>query len=143
MNDKEYAEFVDPLLVSLKDSLPPELKPKTNYTVASIDRDHEQKLIEIGFKPVDLSKIPIAEHYRFDHLSVTIPNHIATYLANCEFPLTQEEINMLEVEMEKHHGVQSPCFIDMTSPLIETGKSYQFLPEAEQFHSGFLYIHAD
>lgn len=141
MNDQKHNQETDDLLAMLGNALPPELRPQTNRTAAAAVRDNERKLIAAGVKPVDLSQIPNAERGRYHYLSVTVPNSIASYLENCEFPLSQNEVNMLEIEMEKHHKAEDPCYIQMTATFRETGKRYEFLPECEEFDSGFIYLH--
>ena len=142
--EEENKEAVtDDILSMISDILPQELKPKTNRSMASAVRENESKLIAAGVRPVDLSQIPIEERGQYNYLSVTVPESIASYLNACEFPLSQDERNALEIEMEKHHGVTDPCYIQMCSRFQETGRRYEFLQEREKFDSRFTYHHEE
>ena len=114
---------------------------ESNRTPDSANRENERRLIAAGVKPVDLRTIPYEERGKYNYLTLTVPDHIARYISDCEFPLNQNEVNMLEIEMEKYHNIIHPSYIQMTYEYQETGKRYKFLQEAENFDSGFLYLH--
>jgi hypothetical protein len=140
--EEENKEAVtDDILSMISEILPQELKPKTNRSMASAVRENESKLIAAGVRPVDLSQIPIEERGQYNYLSVTVPESIASYLNACEFPMSQDERNALEIEMEKYHGVSDPCYIQMSSHFQETGRRYEFLEAREEYDSGFTYHH--
>jgi hypothetical protein len=114
---------------------------ESNRTPESAVRENERRLIAAGVKPIDLRSVPIEERPKYNYLPVVVPDHIARFLSDSEFPLSQEEINMLEIEIEKYHNVIDPNYIYMTHEYRETGRRYTFLQEAENFNSGFIYQH--
>lgn len=54
---------------------------------------------------IDLSTIPEDHHDYYDYYRLTIPAYLKQYIENATAPLTQGEIDNLELAMEKHHHV--------------------------------------
>jgi hypothetical protein len=114
---------------------------KTNQSRASTLRDIERELLKTSTPPVNIRDIPLADRARFDQEYVTVPDEIKTYLANAEFPLTEDEINMLQDKMETHHRVESPSYIVLMPDFARTGKNHVYIDELEAFRTGFEYNH--
>ncbi len=114
---------------------------QTNQSRESIVRETERELLAISTPPVNIRDIPLADRARFDQESVTVPDEIKAYLANAEFPLTEDEIGMLQDKMETHHRVQHPSYIVLMPDFARTGKNHVYIEELEAFRTGFEYNH--
>jgi len=111
----------------------------SNRSPAAMLRDIEQKIIEKGIMPVDLSCIAPAlwkDHINYD---VVLPPVIKRYLdGRPEEPFNDEERDRLEDAVTEFYHVAAPFYIAMDSRLAETGHTWNFDPRAAQFLTGFV-----
>jgi hypothetical protein len=114
---------------------------ESNRTPDSIIRDSELEIVKIAYPPVDLSKIPQEEHSKYNSLAVVIPEKIKAYLAECVFPLSKDEIQMIEIQMDKYHNIAPPSGIGMSLDMQQTGKTWSFIQEKEKYDTGFTYYY--
>lgn len=116
---------------------------KTNKAPARISLENEQYLLEHGEKAVDLSLIPQDQHHLYDQREVTVPPEVTAFLSDCEYPLSQDIIHMVEKKMDKAHNVAEPHGIGMCIWMQHTGKPHAKLPQlvSEGIITGFSYFH--
>jgi hypothetical protein len=123
----------DPLLASIF------FPEETNQKPEARKRDWERRVIKDADLPVDISRIPKDQREKHAHSSVTIPEEIQNYLDIASYPLTTDEVHMLEIKMEEYHDVQEPAWISIEPALRLTGKTWQFLPDVAKYETGFTY----
>ena len=105
-----------------------------NYTLK-----YEQETIARAIPPVDIQSIPLEERHEYCGADLTVPEHVKAHLAKCVFPLSPDEIGIIENMMEEHHQVKPPHCIFMEFGI--TGKVYTYLPEVANYLTGFTYTH--
>jgi hypothetical protein len=114
---------------------------KTNQSPEAFAREIEIDILATSSPPVDLRAIPESERSSHDDCHVTIPDDIARYLDNAEFPLSPDEVNALEDKINAHHSVKPPSFIIMEPSFVHTGKTYTHIEELGKIRTGFVYRH--
>lgn len=114
---------------------------KTNQTPSAFVRADEEALVaNDGPGPVELR---IVARQRWDSLlnkHVTVPDAVRNYIARHPEgePFTTEEVQDLEIAVEKYHGITEPFYVHMDIHLQQTGRTWMFVPEAVRFQSGFV-----
>ena len=111
-----------------------------NYSLEARQKQMEEKKVQNAVPPLDLSQIDPAEHHLHDHSQLFVPDHIASYIRSCAFPIGDDERNMILTEMEKYHCT-IPYTIIMDILMEKTGRPYIFIPEVAKYETGFYYLH--
>ena len=111
-----------------------------NRSVAARQKQWEEEIAQKAVPPTDLSQIDPEEHHLHDHSQLSVPEHIASYIQGCTFPIGLDETNMILTEMEKHHRTK-PYTIIMDITMGQTGRTYLFIPEVAKYETGFYYLH--
>lgn len=116
---------------------------KTNKTADRIALENEQYLLQHGEKAVDLSLIPQNQHHLYNQREVTVPPEVAAFLSDCEYPLSEDAIHMIEKKMDKSHNIAEPHGIGMSIQMQHTGKPGAEMPQlvSEGIITGFSYFH--
>jgi ribosomal protein L37AE/L43A len=115
---------------------------KTNQTPEASVRDIEREIIASAIPPKNLIEIPVEQRADCDQFSVVVPGDIQNYLNNAEYPLSADEVNMLEDRIMAHHNVEDPACIALCPSFAKSGKAWRFLPEVGKYETGFIYLHA-
>jgi hypothetical protein len=111
-----------------------------NYSWAARQKQWEEGIVQKAVPPTDLSQIDPAEHHLHDHSQLSVPEHIASYIKGCTFPIGLDEKNMILTEMEKHHRTK-PYTIIMDLLMEKIGRTYLFIPEVGKYETGIYYLH--
>ena len=110
----------------------------SNLTGAALWKEHEERLALDKPPLVDLRTIPREQWLEYFGRDVMPSPEIQKYLDGREpGPLSQDEVQMLEIAMEKFHGITEPFYITMGIDLQTTGRTWTFIPEAAPYMSGF------
>jgi hypothetical protein len=96
--------------------------------------------VQKAVPPTDLSQIDPAGHHLHSNSQLSVPDHIASYIQGCTFPIGLDEKNMILTEMEKHHRTK-PYTIIMDLLMEKIGRTYLFTPEVAKYETGFYYLH--
>jgi hypothetical protein len=111
-----------------------------NYSWAARQKQQEEEIVQKAVPPTDLSQIDPAEHHLHDHSQLFVPEHIASYIKGCKFPLGDDEQKMILTEMDKFHRTKTyGVMIDLLMEKI--GRTYLFIPEVAKYETGFYYLH--
>ena len=111
-----------------------------NYSWAARQKHREEEIVQKAVPPLDLSQIDPAEHHLHDHSQLFVPEHIASYIKGCNFPLGDDEQKMILTEMDKFHRTKTyGVMIDLLMEKI--GRTYLFIPEVAKYETGFYYLH--
>jgi hypothetical protein len=111
-----------------------------NRSWAARTKQWEEKKVQEAVPPIDLSQIDPAEHHLHDHSQLFVPEHIASYIKGCTFPLGDDEQKMILTEMDKFHRTKTyGVMIDLLMEKI--GRTYLFIPEVAKYETGFYYLH--
>jgi hypothetical protein len=111
-----------------------------NYSWAARQKQWEEEVVQKAVPPIDLSQIDPAEHHLHDHSQLSVPEHIASYIKGCKFPLGDDEQKMILTEMDKFHRTKT--YGVMIDQLMEKiGRTYLFIPEVAKYETGFYYLH--
>lgn len=134
MTESEYQETLK--VIRVKDA-------ETNKSPARIEIENEQYLLDCGVKAVDLSLVPQDQHHLYDQREVALPKEVSDYLLECRYPLSGDEIHMIEEKMNRSHNVAAPNGISMCLWVQQTGKPRCNLPRlvSEGIVTGFQYLH--
>ena len=135
MSESEYQE----LLKLIGDP-----NAKTNKTVDRVALENEYEILKAGEKAIDLSLIPQDQHHLYNEREVTGPPDVLAFLAECEYPLSEDEIHMIEKKMDRVHNLAAPHQIGMSQRMQQLGVPYEFLSQlaSEGILTGFSYYHS-
>jgi hypothetical protein len=112
--------------------------PTSNLSAAALWREHEERLAVEKTPLVDLRSIPREQWPEYYGRHVTIPADIQKYLDGREpGPMTKEEVQNMEIAVERYHGVTEPCYVSMGPNLQTEGKAWSYVAEAAPYLSGF------
>ena len=111
-----------------------------NYSWAARQKQREEEIVQKAMAPLDLSQIDPTEHHPHSNSQLSVPNHIASYIQGCTFPIGLDEKNMILTGMEKHHRAK-PYTIIMDLLMEKIGRTYLFIPEVAKYETGFYYLH--
>jgi hypothetical protein len=75
----------------------------------------KSEILKAGEKAIDLSLIPKDQHHLYNEREVTVPPDVLAFLAECEYPLSEDEIHMIEKKMDRAHNLAAPNFSDLFS----------------------------
>jgi hypothetical protein len=106
----------------------------SNRSPAALGRDAERDIVARGDKPIELRLIDPSAWDQFVDHDVTIPP-----LTRAARPggFTTEEIHALEQAVQEYHGIKPPYHISMSVIMQQTGRPWQWIPEAGEFLTGF------
>jgi hypothetical protein len=135
MSESEYQE----LLKLIGDP-----NAKTNKTVDRVALENEYEILKAGKKAVELSLIPQDQHHLYNEREVTVPPDVLAFLAECEYPLSEDEVQMIEKKMDRVHNLATPHQIGMSPRMQQLGVPYEFLSQlaSEGILTGFSYYHS-
>jgi hypothetical protein len=116
---------------------------RTNKSRERIALEIEEETLKAGEKAVNLSLIPQDQHHLYDLKNVTVPPDVLAILAECEYPLSKEEVHMIEKKMDRFHNIAKTSAIGMSLAMQQTGKPNIQLPQliSEGIATGFEYYH--
>jgi len=116
---------------------------RTNKSRERIALEIEQETLRAGEKAVNLSLIPQDQHHLYDLKNVTVPPDVLAFLAECEYPLSKDEVHMIEKRMDRFHNIAKTSLIGMSLSVQQTGKPNVQLPQliSEGIETGFEYYH--
>jgi hypothetical protein len=69
---------------------------------------------------------------------------VLDFLAECEYPLSEDEVQMIEKKMDRVHNLAAPHQIGMSPRMQQLGVPYEFLSQlaSEGILTGFSYYHS-
>jgi hypothetical protein len=69
---------------------------------------------------------------------------VLAFLAECEYPLSEDEIHMIEKKMDRVQNLAAPHQIGMSLTMQQLRVQYEFLSQlaSESILTGFCYYHS-
>lgn len=112
-----------------------------NKTSMDILRETERGKLKATHPIVDLRNISKEEHHRYANCAVVLPPGMEEALKLMTFPLTPEQVNLIEDQANEYHGIEPPHAILILPDFAERGKCWFFEPALEPTQTGLVYIH--
>jgi len=111
---------------------------ETNKSPAACVRDNELEIVAEG-KPwfVDLHAVPREKWDDYVPWDIALPPGVAKYLDGHEGPLTADEIQNMEIAIEKFYEIEPPFCIIASATMQSRGRSWSYVPESAKFCTGF------
>ena len=112
----------------------------SNLTAAALLKEHEERLAAEKHALVDLRSVPRERWPEFYGRDVTLPVDIKKYLSGRQpGPMTNDEVQALEIAVERFHSVTEPYYVSMTPHMQTDGRAWCYVPDAAPYMSGFRF----